>query len=205
MTAWGAPCDGSQHVKVRLFGQTETWHRLGVEAVKFAELLALRTQYGRMLVKRQDPYDFQTYACRPIRGSSSGYSLHSWPRATDIRPPANPLRDDGVLITDFDRFGFDDGLEFVSAWLRAGFRWGGTWSHSITDAAKALRNNGKKVRDGRIDTMHFELDGEPVSKGWVERLREYAGEHPNYVQRVLDDAEVGDLKALVAAWRSGKA
>lgn len=202
---WGAPCDTSQHVRVRLFGQTETWHRAGVEAVKFAELLALRTRYGRFLVERKDPWDFQTYACRPIRGSQTGYSLHSWPRATDIRPAQNPLRDDGVLITDFDRFGYEDGVAFVEAWLRAGFRWGGTWSTDPKAARKALRNNGKKVFDGRVDTMHFEIATDPVTTGWVERLRAVRRDHPDHVQRVLDDAGLDSLKALVAAWREGKA
>lgn len=188
-----------------LFGQRETWHRAGVEAVKFAELGALMTRYGRMLTQRGDPYDFQTYACRPIRGSSTGYSLHSWPRATDIRPAANPLRDDGVLITDFDRFGFEDGMGFLGSFLAAGFRWGATWSADPRVAAQALRHNGQKIRDGRVDAMHLELAGEPVTTGWADRLKAFRDRNPRYFAGVMARAGATTIPDLIRRWKAGTA
>lgn len=206
MATWGPPCDSSNLTPVLLFGQTETVHRCAVEAFKYAELLALRTAYGRMLVARDERTDFQTYACRPIRGTENTWSNHSWARATDIRPSANPMREDGVLITDFDKFGYRDGLAFIYAFLDAGFRWGGTWSHDKATAASALHRNGQKVRDGRVDTMHFELDQpEPITDGWVRRLRAYRLANPRYMARVLRAADVKTCEQLVAAWHACRA
>lgn len=203
--SWGTPCDSSALRTIRLFGQRETWHVNGIEAVKYAELLANRTRYALLLRNRLEPADFQTYACRPIRGTSDTYSLHSWPRATDIRPSWNPMREDGVLLTDFDRFGYNDGIEFIDAFLKAGFRWGATWSHSKADAISALRRKGQKIRDGRVDPMHFELDAAPVTDGWVRRLRTYRALNPRYMSKVLSDAGVSTCEDLVRAWRAGLA
>lgn len=205
MTTWGLPCQTNAHVRIRLFGGTETWHREGVEAVKYAELLALRTNYGRFLAKRAEPTDFQTFACRPIRGTENTYSLHSWPRAADIRPSENPMREDGVLITDFTRFSLADGQSFVRAFLAAGFRWGGTWSHDPATADRALARNGEKVLAGRCDTMHFELDGEPVRTGWAAKLRAFRRSHPIYFADVMRAAGVYSAEELLDAWRAGAA
>ena len=205
MTAWGEPCQSHAQVRLRLFGGEDTWHREGVEAVKYAELLALRTRYGRLLAGRSEPTDFQTYACRPIRGTEGTYSLHSWPRAVDIRPSANPMRDDGVLITDFTRFGLADGQAFVRAFLGAGFRWGGTWSHDPAVADRALARNGQKVLAGRCDTMHFELDRDPVRTGWAARLRAFRRAHPIYFADTLRAAGAATAEELLDAWRAGEA
>lgn len=205
MTTWGEPCQPHTQVRVRLFGQPEIWHRDGVEAIKYAEMLALRTEYGQFLARRDEPLDVQTYACRPIRGTTNTHSLHSWPRALDIRPTFNPLRDDGVLVTDFDKFGLKDAKAFVGAFLAAGFRWGGTWSHDPEVANRALARNHEKVLNGRVDTMHFELDRDPVTTGWPERLRAYRRKHPAYFTTVLRQAKASSAGELIERWRAGEA
>ena len=150
---------------------------------RLAEALAKKTKYGQFLCTRPDWTWFQTFAFRPIRGdggpvSSANHSEHSHSIAVDIRPFANPMRDDGVLITDFDRDGVEDGVAFVSAFLKAGFRWGGNWvapsnyPGAVAAARQAIANNGHKVHDGRIDTMHFELELTPDQV----KARDFAGE-----------------------------
>ena len=205
MTSWGQPCVPATRCDITVFGMSKTWHRDGVEAVKYAEMLALRTDYGRFLARRREPSDFQTYACRPIRGTTDTYSLHSWPRAVDIRPSENPMREDGILVSDFTRFGLDDGVAFVRAFLAAGFRWGGTWSDDPRVAARALANEGHKVLAGRCDTMHFELDGDPVLTGWASRLRAFRRTSPVYFRKVLSAAGATTPEELLDAWRAGKA
>jgi hypothetical protein len=90
------------------------------------------------------------------------------------------MRDDGVFHTDFDRFGVDDGVAFVMAFYRAGFRWGAIWTspldHPLADIEKQVRKvfgkKGKSIRDGRVDTMHFELELSPAQVA----ARDYAKE-----------------------------
>lgn len=205
MSDWGAPCRDADRVSIPLFGRPRQWHRLGIEAVKFAELRATATRYGRFMAERADPWDFQTYNCRPVTGSTTGYSLHSWPRAVDIRPSENALRDDGVLVSDFDRFGLQDGVEFIAAFLACGFRWGATWSDSRAEAAAALRRNGQRLRQGRVDAHHFELDKPPVTDGWLRRLKVYAAKEPKHVAAVMAEAKVASPADLIEAWRAGTA
>ncbi len=201
---WGRPCDESNLVTIQLFGLRKTWHRAGVGHVKYAELLALRTRYGASLGR--STWDVQTYNCREVRGGTTT-SNHSWPRAVDIRPSANPMRDDGVLVTDYTRHGLVDGLRFVSAWLSAGFRWGATWSGERPLARWALLRVGKKIRDGRVDPMHFEREAPPRSdkRYWARRVRRYALRHPAYIRRVKRAAGVRTVPELVEAWWEGRA
>jgi hypothetical protein len=209
---WGLPCQDSNRVSIRAFGRTETWHRAGIGHLKYAELLALRTRYGRSLLELASrasdsaPYVIQTYACRNVRGGETP-SNHSWPRAVDVKPWANPMRDDGVLVTDFTRFGFLDGLRFVSAWLAAGFEWGSTWSGERPLARWALTRVGRKIRDGRVDPMHFEREADPHGERayWVRRVRAYALRHPRYVAQVKRRAQVHTIPKLVEAWWEGRA
>ena len=212
MAGWGTPCDASNLVAIRAFGRTETWHRRGIGHLKYAELLALRSRYGRELAElasgrsEQAPYVIQTYACREVRGGTTT-SNHSWPRAVDVKPWANPMRDDGVLETDYTKFGRLDGLRFVSAWLAAGFVWGSTWSGERPLARWALWRVGRKIRDGRVDPMHFEREADPRDsrRYWTRRVRRYALRHPRYVRRVKRQAGVRTVRALVEAWFEGKA
>jgi hypothetical protein len=218
VTTWGPPCQADR-VSIKLFGATETWHKAGIYAVKYAELLALRTKYGRFLARRQEAgntSDVQTYACRPIRGSSTGYSYHSWPRALDVRPAFNGLRDDGVLESDFTRFGLLDGVRFVGAFFAAGFDWGSTWDDTDGEtqdqkcrlARRDLLRVGKKIRDGRVDAMHFECDDD--SDAWsreraLAKLRRYRVLNPVYMRGVLKQAKAESLTELLSAWETGRA
>ena len=209
---WGLACAAANRVSIRAFGRTETWHRAGIGHLKYAELLALRTRYGRELAElggselANAPYFIQTYACRDVRGGDAP-SNHSWPRAVDVKPWQNPMRDDGVLITDFTKFGLIDGFRFVSAWLAAGFTWGSTWSASPPLARWALARVGKKIRDGRVDPMHFEREPEPHEARWYwrRRVRRYAVLHPLYMRGVKARADVETITALVDAWFEGRA
>lgn len=218
MASWGLPCNDASRVTIRLFGADATWHIRGVGQVKLAELAALRTKYGQFLARRRAEGhlgDVQTYACRPIRGASATtYSLHSWPRAVDVRPSDNPMRDDGVLITDFTRFGLLDGVRFVSAFLWAGFDWGTTWDDTdnldgpegVRLVRRHLLRRGQRVRDGRVDPMHFELDEEPWSDERVLRaLRRFRLRHPIYMQQVLREAGARNLRELMQRWYTRRA
>jgi hypothetical protein len=212
---WGPACRDDDRMTIRLFGTSKTWHKKGVGNIKYAELLALRTKYGRFLQERREALDVQTYACRPIRGSSS-WSYHSWPRALDIRPWENPMRDDGVFVTDFDKFGLWDAVRFVGAFLAAGFDWGATWDDTdgkSTDEKVRLtrwylRKNGQVVRSGRVDPMHFELDDDSDVKSqkyWVRQVRRYRARHPRYVREVYRRAGVKGAAELVRKWYAGTA
>lgn len=216
---WGPPCNEQARITIRLFGGPLTWHEKGIYPVKYAELLALRTKYGRFLARRVaegNPADRQSYACRPIRGLATVYSYHSWPRALDVRPPENPIRDDGVLQCDYTKFGLLDGVRFVSAFFAAGFDWGASWDDTDGDTQDekvrlsrwVLLRVGKKIRDGRVDAMHWECDDD--SDIWSRRralrkLRTYRVRHPIYVAGVLKAAHVDRLGELLTAWEDGRA
>jgi len=75
------------------------------------------------------------YASRPIRGSTSAPSNHSWGLAVDINWDRNPMVV-GALVTDLP-----PGM--VAVWKGLGFGWGGDY-HS------------------RKDAMHFEFMGTPA-------------------------------------------
>lgn len=73
------------------------------------------------------------FACRPIRGSSTTPSNHSWGLAVDINAPSNPMRTEFVC---------DMPTWMPSLWWKYGLFWGG-WYQSIKDP------------------MHFEFLGTP--------------------------------------------
>lgn len=216
---WGPPCRDADRVQILVFGARKTWHRQGIWPLKYAEMLAKQTKYGQMLTRRgEDGHssDFQTYACRAIVGYPGTWSFHSWPRAADIRPWENPCRDDGVLVTDFDMFGLKDGLNFIGSFFAAGFDWGSTWDD--TDGSKLdkkcriakheLKDNGKKIRNGRVDSMHFELDDDGdtwTDAKCLKKLRRYRIQHPVKMSKILKDADAKDCKGLMKRWREGKA
>lgn len=150
----------SPQVRVHLVGgRVVPFHPLAAGPLKLAAAKAyVRTSYGRYVLTTsvKDWTWWQCYACRRIRGSAS-WSAHSVSIASDIRPWANPMRDDGVLVTDFTRFGVDDGVEFVRCFHEAGFRNGITWNQDIEQVRWALNRVGQRVRSGRVDAMHLEL------------------------------------------------
>jgi hypothetical protein len=149
-----------------------------VVAYRIAAFQALRTQYGKFLRERYvaDLFAFQTGNCRNIDGTTPAtpekHSEHAHWHTVDVRPAQNQLRKDGVLKCEFDKFGLDDGVTFLRAFLHDGwFRWGGTWSSSLAVARDALARNGKKIRDGKVDAMHFELELSPQQLGAATTLK----------------------------------
>jgi hypothetical protein len=209
MSTWGPPCIANERTTIKLFGSNKTWDKKGVLAMKYAELLARNTKYGAFVARlgSRNAATVQTYACRPITGTTGTYSLHSWPRAVDIRPPENPFSYDGLLKCEYNKFGRRDGLRFVKSFLAAGFRWGATWSHGAGDAKQALRRVGQHISTGRVDAMHFELDQEPqVNRSfWRKRLRKYARQHAIYWAKVKKDAKVKNAAELIDKWEKGQA
>lgn len=167
MSQHWSKCNTADHERVAALGQTVRWHKDALLPFLAAIALARKTEYGKWLMSRKDVWDVQTYACRSIRGSD-GHSEHSHPVALDVRPGSNPLRDDGVLVTDFDKFGIDDGVAFVNAFLACGFRSGITYYTDATKTRGYLKQNGKKIRKGRVDPMHFEFAHDPA---WIENNR----------------------------------
>ena len=91
------------------------------------------------------------------------HSEHAHAVAADIDYDSNPLRTDGVLQSNFDRFGYEDGCDWLECWLEPPeglgvlFRWGGGWTTDAGQAAVNLRHNGERIRSGTVDAMHFEL------------------------------------------------
>lgn len=150
------------------------FHEDATAAVRAAVRAALATSYGAQVAKSGIVW---TYACREIRGGSS-HSEHAHPIAVDVNPPQNPLRDDGVLICDFTRFSLADGVEFVNAFKRAGFVWGGDWNKDPRTTRATLERR-RKI-DGRRDPMHFQYAGPPVEevrrRRYVLRWRTASGE-----------------------------
>jgi peptidoglycan hydrolase-like protein with peptidoglycan-binding domain len=145
---------------------------------RIAQFQALRTQYGKFLRQRyiEDLFAFQTGNCRNIDGTTPAtpgkHSEHAHWHTVDIRPAQNQVRNDGVLKCEFDMFGLDDGVKFLRAFLHDGwFRWGGTWSSSLAVARDALARNGQKIRDGKVDAMHFELELSPQQLGAATTLK----------------------------------
>lgn len=86
------------------------------------------------------------WAYRSIAGTSRA-SQHLFGNAIDINPPQNPLRRDGVLITNMPSW-------FVGAWIDAGFCWGGSWV-------------------GSKDPQHFSWMGPTVTTGYPSRPPPY--------------------------------
>ena len=158
-------CELSDHAQVSIFGIAGTapglsrWHEDAVEPIERAIAAALKTRYGQDCTK--NGFGIWTYACRDIRAGAS-HSEHAHPLAVDINAPKNGMSDAGILHTDFHKFSREDGAAFVNAFKRAGFRWGGDWSTNPI-GPNFFDKAGQKIRDGRVDAMHFEYVGAPVS------------------------------------------
>lgn len=148
-------------VRVRLLGSTITCNALLVPQLRAFASMALYTRYGKWLMEQSGAV--QCYACRQARGSS-GHSEHAHGTALDVRPGSNPMttpiggRRRPILVTDMARFGVGDGVAFVNAAKRAGFRWGADWTTDLRLTGKVLARNGREnVYVNRVsDAMHLE-------------------------------------------------
>lgn len=176
-------CPKSGLIRVRFFGSKITIHKDLLLPFQAFAALALYTSYGRDLFNT--PGAVQSYNCRSQRGNSTP-SEHARGTAIDIRPPQNPYRaTDGSpkpqMVTDMAKFGLRDGIAFVNAAKRAGFRWGGDWSIDLRITGRVLALNGKpNTFVNRIsDPMHLEFAHD---RAWIakhkrelEWLRDTAG------------------------------
>jgi len=194
--------------------------------LRLLELRALRTAYGERLSTGAGTIAF--FACRNRRPypetpvTWSRHSEHAHGTCGDIEPGANPFRPDGVLETDFDRFGYPDGCDWLAAWLEPPpglpvlFRWGGVWTTDLATACLALRHKGERVRSGVVDAMHFELALTPAevrAYDWGRAIREEEEmnkrleEAAEFVERLRDRLKPGKDEATVkgAAERTAEA
>lgn len=149
---FGEPCQTEDFVSVGIFGFTRPWNEGSLlplqAAIDFAEATSdyrPRTSVG-------------TYNCRVVRGTTSTWSHHAWAVAVDFDPGDNCL---GCAV-ETTELGHEP--EFVRAFEKFGFVWGGRWT-------------------SRPDAMHFEVDApalpvlgtlQPGDRGaLVTRLRGY--------------------------------
>lgn len=169
---------------VLIWGHNESVHPQSVIAWRVVSFITQKeSAYGRSLASSStsNAFTLQTYNCRFIGGTHI-HSEHAHALASDVRPGSNPLRTDGVLITDFDRFGDADALAFLAGYLRMGFRSGINWCNPITsgvpfclaDLKRSLANEGHRVRNGRVDSMHLELMYSP--SGLAKAITLHEGE-----------------------------
>jgi hypothetical protein len=119
----------SDQVKVSRGGGTPvaSWYHRGIAPLVVEGLRRTEEEFG---------YDVRMlggYNSRPIRGSTTTASNHSWGLALDINWDKNPMT--SRLITDMPG-------TVVHAWKDLGFGWGGNYG-------------------GRKDSMHYEYNGTP--------------------------------------------
>lgn len=148
---FGPACSTSDFVQVTIYGEVVPWHSKAVLPLKAALALAkARSDYV--------PRSVQVYNCRHIGDDpSKPMSHHAWALAVDFDPSLNPY---GVPVSNTligSRY-----MDFVRAFERAGFTWGGRWSTP--------------------DAMHFEWDGPPLPT----RKPVHPGDHGKRVE-VLED------------------
>lgn len=155
--------------EVDFLGHSIRVHELAVPAFRVVALRAERTEYGLWLQRTESATPTGAFNYRNRRPypespvTLSWHSEHAHGVAADVNYDDNPFRTDGVLATDFDRFGYDDGVDWLTCWLEPPdhlplfFRWGGGWTTDLHQAAVNLRHNGERIRTGSVDPMHFEL------------------------------------------------
>jgi len=197
-----------------------------VPCLRLVEARAWRSEYGRRLLEGQGT--IAAYACRNRRPypetpvTWARHSEHAHGTAVDVNAASNPFRSDGVLTSDFARFGLEDGRDWLAAWLEPPpglpvlFRWGGTWGTDLELAVVALRHEGERVRSGTVDPMHFELALSPAEVegyDWGRAIREEEEmnkrleEAAEFVERLRDRLKPGKDEATVkgAAERTAEA
>ncbi len=174
-TTWPICPPPSELQQITFLEHEITVHRLVVPALRLVELRGVRTAYGEAFAEgRIGPTPTGAYNCRNRRPyperpvTVARHSEHAHAIAIDVDYDSNPLSSSGVLITDFDRFGLEDGAEWLAAWLEPPeglpvlFRWGGGWTTDPHQAALNLADNGTRIRTGVVDGMHFELALSPA-------------------------------------------
>lgn len=174
-TTWPICPSSSQLRTVSWLGHDITVHALAVAPLRVVELRAVRSEYGVAFRDGQiGPTPTGAYNCRNRRPyperpvTVERHSEHAHAVAIDVDYDSNPLSATGYLVTDFDRFGYQDGCDWLAAWLtpptglRTFWRWGGGWTTSLRGASADLRRNGERISTGIVDGMHFELALSPA-------------------------------------------
>lgn len=121
----------ADQVKISRAGSTPT-------AISVHRGIAPLVAEGLRSTEEEIRYDVRMlggYCSRPIRGSTSTPSNHSWGLAVDINWDKNPMLK-SRLVTDLP-------AQMVTAWKALGFAWGGDYRT-------------------RKDSMHFEFMGTPA-------------------------------------------
>lgn len=189
-TTWPICPSSSDLQTIRWLGHDITVHELAVPAFRLVELRAWRSEYGVAFAGGLiGPTPTGAFNCRNRRPypetpvTVDRHSEHAHAVAVDVDYDSNPLSPSGYLVTDFDRFGYDDGVDWLDAWLtppaglRDLFRWGGGWTTSLRQASANLARNGERISTGVIDGMHFELVPSPAicrAFDWKAALTEEA-------------------------------
>ena len=196
-----------------------TCHPLALAPFRVVELRALRSEYGVWLAgapaastptgclvcRNRRPYP-------PTPVTWDRHSEHAHGTSIDVNWDDNPLRIDGVLSTDFDRFGWEDGCDWLAAWLDPPvglpvfFRWGGGWTTDLEQAFINLRHAGERIRWGVVDGMHFELALSPAevkAYDWralieeEEAVNKQMQDAIRFVDRLRDGLKPGKDQATV--------
>lgn len=113
----------------------------GIRLLVRAEVAPIFKGFCDELVQRGYPLgnvaDDWGFACRPIRGTTSSPSNHSWGLAIDLNSTANPMG--STLVTDFPDWAIELGEQ------KYGLSWGGRY----------------------CDAMHWEWLGTPDQAAWL--------------------------------------
>jgi hypothetical protein len=132
---FGDPCTASDReggdvelTAVDFYGYVRAWN------VRAYMPVVAAIRYSTAVSDYRPDQSVGTYNCRLVRGSTSTWSHHAWAVAVDFDPAQNCL---GCALSTSE---IAQHPEFVRAWEKFGFVWGGSWS-------------------SRPDTMHFEYDG----------------------------------------------
>lgn len=155
--------------EVELCGHTIYVAAIAVPAFELVDARARRSEYGVWLAETDSftptgAFNYRNrrpYPETPV--TVERHSEHAHGVAVDVNYDDNPLRTDGVLVSDFDRFGWEDGCDWLACWLEPPpdlpvfFRWGGGWTSDLEQAGLNLRHNGERIRTGVVDGMHLEL------------------------------------------------
>lgn len=189
------------NVVIGFLGHRINVHPDAADAFRLVELRARRTRYGTWLSEQtRATTPTGGFACRNRRPfpetpvTEERHSEHCHGHTIDVNWDDNPLSTVGLLKTDFDRFGLDDGGDWLGCWLDlppgldAFFRWGGGWTTELKQATANLEKNRQVIREGVVDGMHFELALTP------DEVRGY-----DWETQIREEAEVNkQLEALVA-------
>lgn len=192
-------CPATQEID--FLGHQIRVHPLAVGAFRLVELRAQRTEYGTWLTGEPDiTTPTGGFNCRNRRPypetpvTWDRHSEHCHGHTVDVNWDDNPLRPDGVLATDFARFGIEDGFDWLACWLdppptlRVFYRWGGGWVTDLEQACVNLRHAGERIRTGVVDGMHLEL---ALS---LDEVRDY-----DWKRAIEEEARVNKrLEALLA-------